>query len=154
VKKIAKKEKRTEDRKKNKKIWKGRPIYRINKKAQKDEQWRKRFWSYKRLPTSPYTHPMKYKKEEQEMHTCFSGWRWTRQILLSLYSKKFDYSLGGYSHQECWSRTRWRWKMSTLRERLKIIDYVLEHIIDFLVKMINMRQKEFVKLLPSGGIFD
>jgi hypothetical protein len=27
-------------------------------------------------------------------------------ILLSLYSKKFDYSLGGYSHRERWSRTR------------------------------------------------
>jgi hypothetical protein len=29
-----------------------------------------------------------------------------KAILLSLYSKKFDYSLGGYSHREHWSRTR------------------------------------------------
>jgi hypothetical protein len=34
-----KNEKRIEDRKR--KIQKGRPMYRINKKAQKDEQWRK-----------------------------------------------------------------------------------------------------------------
>jgi hypothetical protein len=31
-----------------------------------------------------------------------------KAILLSLYSKKFDYSLGGYSHSERWSRTQWR----------------------------------------------
>jgi hypothetical protein len=30
--------------------------------------------------------------------------------LLSLYSKQFDYSLGGYSHRERWSCTRWSWK--------------------------------------------
>jgi hypothetical protein len=28
------------------------------------------------------------------------------QIVLSLYSKFFDHSLGGYSHRERWSRTQ------------------------------------------------
>jgi hypothetical protein len=29
-----------------------------------------------------------------------------KEKLMSLYSKKFDYSLGGYSHRERWSRMK------------------------------------------------
>jgi hypothetical protein len=36
-----------------------------------------------------------------------------KTIFLSLYSKIFDYSLGGYSHREHWSCTRWRWNILT-----------------------------------------
>jgi hypothetical protein len=45
-------------------------------------------------------------KEEKEIHTCFCRKMMNKAILLSLYSKKFNYSLGGYSHWERWSRTR------------------------------------------------
>jgi hypothetical protein len=44
---------------------------------------------------------------------------------LSLYSKTFNYSLGGYSHWEHWSCTR-------------NIDYWLEAIIDFIVNNMNI----------------
>jgi hypothetical protein len=36
--------------------------------------------------------------------------RWEDNIhILSLYPKNFGYSLGGYSHREHWSCTRWQW---------------------------------------------
>jgi hypothetical protein len=43
--------------------------------------------------------------------------------------KKFDYTLGGYSHRERWSCTRWRWKYQ-LRNRSKIStsSAVIEHL--------------------------
>jgi hypothetical protein len=37
-----------------------------------------------------------YNKERQDK----------KQVFLSLYPKIFDYSLGGYSHRERWSRSR------------------------------------------------
>jgi hypothetical protein len=43
-----------------------------------------------------------------------------RKIYLSLYSKHvFDYSLGGYSHREHWSRTRQIFKIPRKVKRAK-----------------------------------
>jgi hypothetical protein len=54
-------------------------------------------------------------------------------IFLSLYPKNFGYSLGGYSHRECWARTR------------RCFSWIME----------QKRCKEISKasLLPSGGSF-
>jgi hypothetical protein len=63
-------------------------------------------------------HPMKYKDQKEKGSRIVLCRLWRKKMmkkntLLSLYSKKFDYSLGGYSHRERWSRTWWKWKTST-----------------------------------------
>jgi hypothetical protein len=88
-------------------------------------------------------HPMKYKDLKRK---GISNWfmqvmtkkddeeEYTFEPIL----EKIDYSLGGYSYRERWSRPM---KMESIDFdwRRKIIDYVLEQIIDFIVKKINMQ---------------
>jgi hypothetical protein len=64
--------------------------------------------------------------------------------LLSLYPKIFDYSLGGYYHQERWARTRRYYQLSYYlmsKGRTIYLSLYSKHIFDY-----------SLGLLPSGAL--
>jgi hypothetical protein len=56
-----------------------------------------------------------------------------RQYILSLYPKNFGYSLGGYSHREHWSCTRWQ-RITLSKDqkynRLPLLTTIFDYIVD------------------------
>jgi hypothetical protein len=98
-----------------------------------------RLWLFPRKPSiasgatsiESVDHIPDEKKRKEKKFFC-RIWRCEEskeQIFLSLYSKKFfDYSLGGYSHRERWSRTQWKLQI------MRVMEQALEYITKYLVK--------------------
>jgi hypothetical protein len=69
-----------------------------------------------------------------------------RQYIWAYTQKTFDYSLGGYSHREHWSCTRWQW--ATLDNDKKY------HRLIGRQKSLTILSTKWHRLLPSGAIRD
>jgi hypothetical protein len=108
-----------------------------------------------------------WKSQRNEGRICHS---------LSLYSKLFDYSLGGYYHRECWARTRWYYHMKLRCNESKWVQYIWAYtrnlstiasgdtpigsagrapddIYSWILKQGRRKKIQEASLLPLGGSF-